>query len=404
MAIIINEQRMVDDNTFLYEEKIKSPTSRFLDSTPIYVTYYHINNNESTADDGFNDIDELVGRSSPLRFNKIEKFPMYGMDQIVLQIQDGEAGIDSSYESDGIILPGTIKPLINDYFIIPILKDDYVFRVTNITYDNVMPDNFYKIDFKLEYIDGDKIHDLENQKIDEYVCVLENIGTDTNCIIEKAEFTKIKEIEKMYNTIIDFYKAMFYNERHNVFMCQLDNLRNLYDPLQAEFINKHSLFKIKNDLSTMILTDQYDDSKRMLKYSKSIYKYIEMRDHKLLSTFRYNTRPGITIHESSFYRWHDKTVDVLDIPTVIPEGTGYQVLSDDYVYALKYNSEVEGDYATLMQRFVRGENLRVKDIPLNLDQELVYLNNNLEVFFFTPIIMYIIRTVIKNELELQKNI
>ena len=403
MAIIVNEQRMVDDNTFLYEEKIKSPTARFLDTTPVYVTYYHINNSETTADEGFLDIDELVGKSSPLRFNKVEKFPIYGIDQIVLQIQDGDAGIDSTYEGDAVILPGTVKPLINDYFIIPVLKDDYVFRVTNITYDNVMPDNYYKIDFKLEYIDSEKIHDLENQKIEEYICVLENIGTDTNCIIEKSEFTKIKEIDKMYNTIIDFYKAMFYDERHNVFLCQQSDYRNLYDPFQAEFINSHGLFKIKNDLSTLMLTEQVNDKKKMLKYNKSIYKYIEMRDHKLLSTFQYVVRPGITIHESSFYRWHDKSIDVVDIPMVLPTPCR-QVLSDEFVYSLKYNEEISGDYAILIQRFVRGEDLRVKDIPLNLDQELVYMNNNLEVFFFTPIIMYIIRTVINNELEIQREI
>ena len=44
-------------------------------------------------------------------------------------------------------------PLENDYFMIPILHDVYLFRVTEIAYDNVMPDNFYKISFMLEFID-----------------------------------------------------------------------------------------------------------------------------------------------------------------------------------------------------------------------------------------------------------
>ena len=59
-------------------------------------------------------------------------------------------------------------------------------------------------------------------------------------------------------------------------------------------------------LYSLILTDEFEDPKRKLKYNKSIYKYLELRDSKLLSQFKYTLRPGITLHESSFYRWYDK--------------------------------------------------------------------------------------------------
>ena len=398
MAFFVNEQKMVDENTFMYEERIKSPTSRFVDSTPTFTTYYHIDVDESTTDTGFLDVASIVGHRSPIRFNKIEKFPIYGLDQIVLQIQDEEAGLDSNYEGEAIILPSTIKPVQNDFFLIPLLKDAYIFRITDIQYDNIMPDNFYKINFKLEYIDQDMIDQVEKQKLDDYVCVLENIGTESNCIIEKSCFTKIEEINKMYHEIIDFYTAMFYNERHNVFLGELELGRFLYDPLQTEFVNKHKLFNEKNNLQTLILTDQYTDPKRKLKYNKSIYKFIELRDTTLLSNFKFTKRPGITVHESSFYRWHDKKIDMLEIPQFLPDDAT-KIFSDSYVNAIKYNAEVEGEYANLIQRFVRKEELSIKDIPLTLDTELLYLNNSLEIFFFTPIIMYIIREIIKKELK-----
>ena len=389
---------MIDDNIFQYENKIKSPTSRFLDTTPTFTTYYHIDNEQSTTDAGFIDVASIVGHRSPIRFNKIEKFPIYGLDQIVLQIQEDEAGLDSSYEGEAVILPSTIKPVYNDFFIIPVLKDSYVFRIIDIQYDNIMPDNFYKISFKLEYIDDDKIQEIEEQKVNDYVCVLENIGTETNCIIEKSSFVKIKEIEKMYHEIIEFYMSMFYDERHNVFLGELPLGKKLYDPLQAEFINRNKLFNEKNNLQTLILTDEYNDPKRKLKYNKSVYKYIELKDHKLLSRFKYTTRPGVTIHESSFYRWHDKKIEVLDIPNIIPDNASY-IFSEEYKDTIFYNTEAQSEYGNLIRKFVRGEDLRLKDISLELDTELIYMNNSLEVFFFTPIIMYIIREIIKKELE-----
>lgn len=398
MAIFINEQQMVDNNIFRYEEKIKSPTSRFLDTTPTFTTYYHINNEDTTADAGFKDVASIIGHRSPIRFNKIEKFPIYGLDQIVLQMQEDDAGLDSTYEGEAVILPSTVKPVHNDFFIIPILKDAYVFRVTDIQYDNVMPDNFYKISFKLEYIDEQKIHEIEEQKVEDYVCVLENIGTESNCILEKSCFIKIQEIEKMYHELIEFYTAMFYDKRHNVFLGDIEMGRKLYDPLQAEFINRHKLFNEKNNLETLILTDEYDDPKRKLKYSKSVYKYMELRDYKLLNQFKYTIRPGITISESSFHRWHSKNVYVLDIPDVLPSDA-YHIFSSDYVASIEMNAEPQSEYANLIQRFVRNEDLKLKDISLTLDTELLYLNNSLEVFFFTPIIMYIIREIIKKEIQ-----
>ena len=64
---------------------------------------------------------------------------------------------------------------------------------------------------------------------------------------------------------------MFYNERYNDFLCPLDNYRYLYDPLQTYFINVNGLFNEKRELTTIVLTDQFEDPLRKYKYSKSIY-------------------------------------------------------------------------------------------------------------------------------------
>lgn len=400
MAYIINEQKMVEDTTFQFENRFKSPTARFIDTTPVFVTYYHVDTDNTTVDEGFMDVASVIGHRSPIRFNKIENFPLYGMDQIVLNIAEDDQGLDTTWDGDGIVLPKTIKPVPNDFFVIPTLKDYYIFRVTNIQYDTVMPDNYYKIEFKLEYIDSTKLEEIEKQVLEEHICVLENIGTETNCIIEKSSYQKIKEIENMYAEIKDLYMAMFYNDRHNVFLCEIEDNKLLYDPLQTYFINIHKLFNNKNDLSTIILTDQYDDPKRKYKYAKSVYRFLETRDMKLLSMFKYTTRPGTSIRESSFRKWHDRNIEVLDTPMVIPDESN-SIFSRDYMEAIKLNAPVESEYASLIQRYLRSEKLTIKDISMELDTELIYLNNSIEVFFFTPFIMYIIRDIIEKELHVE---
>ena len=46
MAFLLDEQKLVEDNIFEYENRIShSEITRFLESTPIFTTYYHINLN-----------------------------------------------------------------------------------------------------------------------------------------------------------------------------------------------------------------------------------------------------------------------------------------------------------------------------------------------------------------------
>ena len=87
MAIFVNEKKMVENNIFQYEEKLKSPMARFLDTTPTFVTYYHINADETTTDaenvnTAFNNIATKVvdgveytvwGWSDPVNKNTVAK-------------------------------------------------------------------------------------------------------------------------------------------------------------------------------------------------------------------------------------------------------------------------------------------------------------------------------------------
>lgn len=398
MALIIDEKKMVQDNIFQYEEKLKSPMSRFLDTTPTFVTYYHINPDETTVDGGFKDISSIIGFRSSIKYKKIQNFPLYGIEQVIPQIQEMDQGLDTDFNSEAIVLPGTIKPLENDFFMIPYLHDVYLFRVTEITYDNVMPDNFYKLDYKLEYIDQEKVDALEKQANETYTCILDNIGTENKCIIETDTIEKIEKIEKMYDDIATTYLSLFYDDRHNCLLGDLGKGQRLYDPFQTEFVNKHNLFNKKNNLKTLLFTNQVDDNKKRIKYEKSVYRFMERRDYTKISNFKYVYFQGSTYHETSFYRWADTTVQILDLYPD-DENISAEIFSDEFVTSVKTNGFTKSRYAELMQRFLRDKDMSINDIPTDLNEELLLYDNNLEIFFIVPLIMYIIQTVVNKEIQ-----
>ena len=403
---MINETNMVKDSIFQYEERLKSPIRRFQDKSFVPVTYYHINGQKTTTDQGYGDVTEILGKESPVKFEKIEDFPLYGIDQIVLQLSNNDQGLDSEFESDAVVMAGTITPLQNDYFIINQLKDPFVFRVTSVEYDTVISSGSYKIGYILEYNDEALTGQLKDQTVDEFTCILDNIGTKDKCIIQSDTYTKIQKIDAMYDELCNTYMAFYYNERYNCFLADFENGLKLYDPFQLDFITSHQLFKRKNEIDSLFMTEQFEDPRRKIKYQKTIYRFFETRKMDKLTTFDYTVFTGANNQQTAFHRWMDNTVKVMDVPKVFdPSGNGvYHTITNEFVDTIRLNGPTNTKTAELIQRYARNEELSIKDISLDIIDEIMDLDDaNLEVFFFTPIILYIIKEIISKELRDEKN-
>ena len=157
---------------------------------------------------------------------------------------------------------------------------------------------------------------------------------------------------------------------------------------------------LKNDLKTLILTNQYTDKRRRVKYEKSLYRFIERRDTTLVNNFPYILYAGSSEHESAFYRWIDRYVYTLDIPLGSTDNfLVYQMFSNEFVTSIRVNGPTESKHAELIQKYVRKEEITINDIPLNLNEELINLNGSIEVFFYTPIILYIIKEVVNSAIH-----
>lgn len=400
---MINEQKMIEDNILLYEQKLQSPLRRFIDKSFVPVRYWHVKTNETTVDKGYGDVAEILGENSPFKFQVIENLPLYGLEQMVLQLQTSDQGLDSSFESEATIMEGTIRPLENDYFMIPHLKDSYIFRVTAVDYDMVASAQSYKISFVLEYIDNTKVEDLKNQTKSEFTCVLENIGTDERCIIEKSDDELLTKIDEMYNEIVNTYITFYYNQRYNCLLGEVEGGKKIYDPFMGEFIVKHQLFKRKGTLENMLIVEQFGDSRRNIKYQKSIYRFFETRNMEMLTQFPYTLFLGRMNEQTAFYRWLDSSVMVVDIPKIMDPEKHYNVLTSEFVDTIRMNGPVSSKYGELLTRFARKEDLTIKDIDLGLSDEIIGLDDaNIEVYFVIPIVLYTIKTIVHDHLDRSK--
>jgi hypothetical protein len=150
-----------------------------------------------------------------------------------------------------------------------------------------------------------------------------------------------------------------------------------------------------------MLTDQFTDTKRRIKYERSIYRFIERRNPALVKSFSYDMFAGINNRETSFYRWMDRHIYILDNPSNLSVNAT-NIFSNEFVLAIQSNGFTNSMYAELIKKYCRGEDLSIHDIPLTLNEELLNLDGNMEVFFFTPILMYIIKDIVNSFLSVKK--
>jgi hypothetical protein len=406
MKLIINESDLVNKSVLDFEQRTDSQLNRFLDTTPVFTVWYHINNPESMADVGWKDIEQLLGPNSPVRFNRISNVPIYQMDQVLTNLSQTEYGADIEYEGDGVLIPNTVIPDPNDFFMIQHLHSIYMFRIKEISYDTMRPNGYYKISFFLMYTDEDSLDYLRKQTIEGNICILENIGTERNSVVADIDYEHITKLEKMANEMIDMYMDLFYNTRHNCFLGNIDEYNRFYDQYMHTFIKDNSLVNIKNSVQTIYAAPKVYDKQSKTKYLQTVWYWIE-HDHQLkyMNEFRFNVFKAANYKRSSFERYIEEDIAISDMYSTDTTIATVDFFSTEFVEDVKSGHlEEYNDYMKVIGRYIRNELYELNDIPFDLHESLYTLNDPKILYLYTPLILYIIKTQITKSIAIIKAI
>ena len=265
------------------ESLLNNPYYMWNDKKPTIVTYYHINAEQSTLDEGakFNYSD--LGPNCPFRYNKIEKFVVYGIDRIALSLQNNEFGVESDdISGDAIVLPGTITPYPGDYFSIDMVKDSkWLFKVNDVGKDTLNDgSNIWKVSYNLEHIDDSRLKDLVT---DNYKMIVNNIGTRYNPIVRSDKYDLVNALDHICTVLKQYFISLFYNEKVQTFTFIHYVEDRFYDPYMIEFLIRNKiLYNGIND--EYIYIDHKTDTIKTfaLDYNRTFFKSIEDKDIKHL--------------------------------------------------------------------------------------------------------------------------
>ena len=380
---------------------LNNPYYVYTDKKPTKVTYYKQNLEKSTLDPDSGLNYSHIGQQSPIRFNKIEDFYIYGIDQVVRELDIGDYGLEANeVTGTAIVLPNTIDPTMGDYFYIPYVREDILFRVNGVNQDTLdNGSNVYQIEYKLERVDS--IKEIESQVVQTFRCLVNNIGTDFKCVIEDTSYQLIEKLEGTIEEITAAYQIFFSPKVQN--FVYIYNGYHMYDPYLIEFMIRNKLMSYGSEYyyvhhgATVSKTFGYD-------YTKTIYYLLEHPEEKD-SRKIYNMASAISI------------TDINSLMTTRLE-TYYQITYND---PNKINARIEIFPTEVLERIKSGElyqttdpidkrvyNLMIAYFNSNYDyiqgnlldilRQLDYTENK-EFFYLIPINIFIIKSFILHLME-----
>jgi len=391
MGFKFDEKLLVNNNIFKYEDKLNSAFTRFLETTPTYVTYYNINTIESTVDLGFANVDKILGAQSPIRYSEVKNLPIYGMEAIQLDIDEGDEGLNGSFDGgELIILPDTIKPYPDDFFILEHKGHDMLFRVTTVNYDTIKSNNFYKIGFTIKYVTKEDSMKILDQVTNKYTCIVDNIGTEDKCIIEDEVYEMLQRMRSLYEDIANRYKLFYYHKRYNVMMYyDADNSLAIYDRYVNAFIQKHGLLYDKESHKTIYLNNEDDTCCFPLEYDNSLFRTFETR--KKLKRYPYNKFKVQEIKNIySVFRYYSAKVYSIRFKGGDIEYFPKHVI--DIMVNGELNDNFEYDEADkLLMKYMNDQIESIHNIDFDALEEFTYYVPNWTNMIKVPLLLYVMK-------------
>ena len=394
---LIHNKEFLNENVFLYEDRLTSQYSIFLDGkSPTYVTYYHINNVNSITDSGLLNVERILGEDSPIRFQQIENFPIYGIETMKMDLSEEEEGLTVSYDSEGTILPGTIEPLPNDLFVVSYLGNDYLFMVTSVEYGTIKSNNYWKISYTLKSANHSE-EIISSQILEKYNCIMDNIGTQDRCLVRSDIYEKIENLKSWYKKIMRDYVITFYVKRYNSFMFDSGPIW-IYDKYLTNFIHSNRLFVDDQNYKVMALSNEDYSNTFHIQYENCIYRKIEEKDKAALNPIRH-LEWSISYPDSIFNYYKCNNVRSVFI---IPTGE-FEYLPDDLIGHIQNNELYEDNI--LFNILIKYFNNDLNDIDkIDINALNAYrLSYDVTTFRMIPIALYCIRYAINKYMKLDRD-
>lgn len=378
---------------------VNNPYYMYTDKPPTPVTYYHLDTNLSTLDSGSEIAQNDVGPDSPFWYKRISNMMIYGIDSpISVSLSNEDFGLESdAITGTGFLLPDTIIPNPNDFFVIDYTTKKIVFKINSINPDTLENGkNIYQFEYRSSTVTQE---DLNKQVSQDYKLIISNSGTELNTIIKSEVIDWLELLDSTSTNLKQFFINIFYKSRVQTFVYKYAE-NYFYDPCMIEFLIKNNILDNTEDGYVYIAHQTPLQALFPFMYKSSFFHCLEIKDIDYLYQYKTVGYGKLITHPLSILS--TRLEDYYEINYDIPEGMHYvnelptfrdelfEHIKNNVLYTEKYT------YYNIIIKFLNNQELTFDDLKSldNLDFE-----NNIYLFYAIPCIIYCIESVIKQELS-----
>ena len=418
-----DESVLVDNQMYKYDKYLHSRINKYTGSGRTLTRYWNINDSQTTISLGMGTSYQILGKDSPLRYDEIDNMILIGFSPLNPEEKQASTSTVRNYGLSGeaFVIPGTVMPKENDFFVVKHINMNHLFRVTQVTQDGLNTDGSYRINYELFSTNPIEIENINNQTVGHFVMDLQTIGgEDLTPVIGKEDHELRSRLIRMVDDMVENYVSRFYDRTHHCFILHL-NGRSVFDLCGNKFMATHGIMiNDKSNGNIVLNPNKIRDDRLDFLYQKSPYKWIE-RDapQRYLESFKYHTIKGYNYPDSSFANYGYDVDIMIPVDPWCDSPECEKFFPDEVLFILDNECDTRSchvddcrccqhiktcqrhfkcrrfDYVSIIHDFIYGKLRSIHDLSLYTGDQLFDNSESQEIYLWTPIIIYIIKQVLK---------
>lgn len=400
-------------NSFVEASKdlLKNPYYAFSSLKATIVDYYNLDKNKSTLDVNLKTAYDNIGKNSPLRYNLVKDFFLYGLEKITYNLENTENGLEGSdIDGDAIILPNTLDPMVGDYFKIIYLNKQYLFSVNNAQPDTLENGaNVWKISYKLErLLNKEEQNNIDICTVNKMVFIVNNAGTQFNTIIKESSYSLLEQLDTVDVSLKLYFKELFYSSGVQSFVFKYDDVQDsyMYDDFLIEFIIRNRLLYNDGNKYTHINHKLQLPKTFSVDYGESIYRVLETKSIEDIEVCKHNAVGQFIDDTISIFSMMSSNYFSLDYNTDIYLGSPdikaiLTVLPDEVIHAISdtllFEKGTINEKYNIIIKYFNDQDILPDDIEVL--ENIRYKENGYSLYFLIPMLIFCIEKYIKKLLK-----